>query len=132
MAIRLDQKMDLFDSNHHRLGKIAIERIEGNLLSGTFEPGSAFATVERLFRQFEEAVDVQALGVVEKLDSAIASLGLYLVPPEGTGAFAIHDVQIWSDRGISLRIRDPGKNGQSGSGVFEKAVPASTDPKHGT
>jgi hypothetical protein len=40
--------------------------------------GPAFAAVERLFRAFEEAVNAQALGVVDKLDIAIGRLGLRL------------------------------------------------------
>ncbi len=57
-----------------------------------------------VFQEFEEAVNGQDLGVVERLDSGIAALGLHLRSPEGSLLTDVHDVQIWSDGGISCRI----------------------------
>jgi hypothetical protein len=77
-----------------------IERQEEDLLYGTFVPGLAFLSVEQLFRDFEAAVDVQALHVIETLDAAIAALDLHLSWSEAGEPVAIQDVQIWCDGNI--------------------------------
>jgi hypothetical protein len=59
-----------------------------------------------VFRAFEEAVNSQALAVVDELDAAIATLGLHLRSPDSPQRLDIHDVQIWSDGGITFRMDD--------------------------
>ena len=81
-----------------------IERHEDELIFGTFVPGPAFPSVEQLFRDFEEAVDVQALHVIDKLDAAITALGLHLHWPSVSESIDVQDVQIWSDGSITCRL----------------------------
>ncbi len=96
--------VDLLDVQQQHIGQMRIERQEDDLLVGTFVPGPAFPSVEQLFRDFEEAVDVQALHVVDELDAAIAALGLHLRWPGTSEPMAIQDVQIWSDGAITCRL----------------------------
>jgi hypothetical protein len=62
--------------------------------------------VERLFEEFEEAVNLQALRLVDELDTEIAALGLYLRTPDGLQRMEIHDVQIWSDGDVTCQLGD--------------------------
>ncbi len=115
MHMRADQKLILRDVRQRPLGQITIGRIEGDLVRGTFAPDAGFAAVARLFRDFEEAVDLQALARVDRLDAAIASLGLFLSSPDGTERLDIRDVQIWSAGSISFRRGVSSSNGFMGS-----------------
>jgi hypothetical protein len=99
-----EQIVDLLDTEQRLIGQMRIESREEDLLVGAFVPGPAFPSVEPLFRAFEEAVDVQALHVIDELDAAIAALGLRLRWPDAPEPMAIQDVQIWSDGGISCRL----------------------------
>jgi hypothetical protein len=104
MQSHAEQLFHLMDTQHRQLGQVTVERAENQLLSGKFVPGLAFPAVEPLFRDFEEAVNAQALGVVDQLDRAIAALGLYLCSPDNSQQTPIHDVQIWSDGNITCRL----------------------------
>lgn len=104
MQLRAGQVAQLADRRRRQVGEITIECRENDLITGNFEPSPAFLTVEQLFRDFEEAVNAQALSVVDELDTAIAALGLHLRSPDGSQRINIHDVQIWSDGGISCRL----------------------------
>jgi hypothetical protein len=75
--------------------QITIERNEENLILGKFVPSPDFSAIEHLFEDFEEAVNLQALSVVDELDTKIVALGLYLRTPDGLQRIEIHDVQIW-------------------------------------
>jgi hypothetical protein len=94
----------LMDTAQRQLGQMRIERQEEDLLYGTFMPGPAFPSVEHLFHEFEAAVEVQALPVIETLDAAIAALGLHLQWPDSREPIAVQDVQIWSDGTITCRL----------------------------
>lgn len=87
-----------------QLGQMRIERQEEDLLYGTFLPGPTFSKVEQLFYEFEAAVEVQALHVIETLDAAIAALGLHLQWPDTREPIAVQDIQIWSDGTITCRL----------------------------
>jgi hypothetical protein len=99
-----EQIVDLLDTKQRLIGQMRIERREGDLLVGTFVPGPAFPSIEPLFRAFEEAVDVQALHLIDELDAAIGALGLRLRWLDAPEPMAIRDVQIWSDGDISCRL----------------------------
>ena len=73
--------VELVDADQQQLGHVQIVRQEAALLFGTFQPGAAFWRVAQLFRDFEAAVDVQALHAIETLDTTIAALGLHLRDP---------------------------------------------------
>jgi hypothetical protein len=104
MQRQAEPTIQLLDAEQRPLGQVTIERCEDRLLFGKFVPGPAFPAVEHLFRAFEEAVNAQALSVVEELDAAIAALGLHFRWPEDSQAVAIHDVQIWSDGEMTCRL----------------------------
>ena len=96
--------VNLVDTEQRQLGQMQIERQEEDLLYGTFVPGPAFPSVEQLFHEFEAAVEVQALHLVETLDAAIAALGLHLQWPDVREPIAVQDVQIWSDGTITCQL----------------------------
>ena len=104
MSQYVGHSVELMDTEQRQLGQMRIERQEEGLLSGTFVPGSAFPSVEQLFHEFEAAVEVQALHVIETLDAAIAALGLHLQRPDTREPIAVQDVQIWSDGSITCRL----------------------------
>jgi hypothetical protein len=106
MSFTTDKPVILLDAQQRQLGQIEVERTEGDLLFGKFLPEPAFAAVARLFRDFEEAADCQALAVVDKLDAAIVALGLTLRFPDGSRSVNLSDVQIWTDGGITCRMCD--------------------------
>ncbi len=104
MQLQSEQVIQLIDRQGHQIGQIEIERREENLIFGRFVPDSAFSTMQHLFQEFEEAVDAQALSVVDELDTAIATLGLHLNMPGDSQCLEAHDVQIWRDGSISCRV----------------------------
>lgn len=118
MQLQTEQVVHLVNAQGQQLGQIVIERREDKLVFGRFIPGPAFPAVQHLFRQFEEAVNLQALSVVDELDAAITALDLHLRTPEDSQCIAAYDVQIWSDGSITCRVgssasptenRSPGK-----------------------
>jgi hypothetical protein len=115
MQLRAGQAFLIVDREQKPIGEIALERGEGNLLFGKFRPGPAFPAVAHLFRAFEEAVNSQALPIVDELDSAIAALGLQLRSVEDASGIEIHDVQIWSDDAMTCRTSGPALVAANGS-----------------
>lgn len=103
MSWTSDTAFDLVDARQRRLGRMTVERDGGGLLVGTFAPGPDFPAVSPLFERFEEAAESQALAAVERLDAEINALGLHLRRPDGSGRVEVHDVQIWSDGGMTCR-----------------------------
>jgi hypothetical protein len=104
MQLQVGHVVYLVDRHGEQMGEIEIERREENLIFGRFIPGPAFSTVRQLFQEFEEAVNLQALGVIDELDTAIAALGLHLQTPCDSQRIEAHDVQIWSDGSITCRV----------------------------
>jgi len=107
MQLQAEQTVQLIDAEGRQVGQIVIERCEEKLIFGKFIPGPAFLAVQQLFREFEEAVDLQALSVVDELDAAIEALGLRLCVPDSLQGIEVHDVQIWSDGGVTCRVGSP-------------------------
>ena len=104
MSRYVGQIVDLMDIEQRQIGQMRIARQEEDLLYGTFVPGPAFPSVEQLFHEFEAAVEVQALHVIETLDAAIAALGLHLQWADAREPIAVQDVQIWSDGSMTCRL----------------------------
>jgi len=125
MQLQSTQIVHLVDPIGHEIGQIEIERTEGSLIFGRFVPGPAFSGVQHLFQAFEEAVDVQALSVVEELDAAIAALGLRLYTPSDSQYIETHDVQIWSDGGVTCRVDNTTVSAKNGS--LENRPPVQTE-----
>src|SRR5437899_438739 len=115
MQLQAGLLLHLRDSKQREMGQLTVERQEGDLLFAKFAPGPAFALVESLFHDFEEAVNGQALGVVDELDAAIAALGLHLLLPDGSPSLDVHDVQIWSDGGMTCRLHGQSQATVNGS-----------------
>jgi hypothetical protein len=117
------QTFKLVDAQRHNLGEVTLESYEDGLLTGTFAPGPEYPGVEPLFRAFEEAADAQALSAVDRIGSKIAALDLQLCPQDGTLPVAVDDVQIWSDGGMSCRLKVSAKLPLNGSRPGNEAVP---------
>jgi hypothetical protein len=104
MQLQVEHIVQLVDRQGEQMGAIEIERREEDLIFGRFIPGPAFSTVRQLFQEFEEAVNLQALSVIDELDTAIAALGLHVYTPGDPQRLEAHDVQIWSDGSITYRV----------------------------
>ena len=106
MSVLVGKELCLLDSQERQIGRVLIERIDGDLLLGRFIPGKDFQAVEQLFCDFEEAVNAQALSLVEEIDLAIAALVLHLAQSNGSQEQRVYDVQIWNDGGFSCRLSE--------------------------
>ena len=104
MATQTTDARELLDAQGRRLGRVQIERREGELLFAQFTAGPDYCAVRSLFEQFEEAADSQALAAVDRADAAIRALGLTFAAAEGEPAVPLSDVQIWSDGRMSCQI----------------------------
>ena len=107
MQLQAKQTVDLVTAEKRSLGQVVIERSEEDCCFGSFTPRSAFSAVQPLFRDFEEAVNLQALSIVDELDEAIRALGLHICLPDGSRRLTVEDVQIWSDGRISFKVDSP-------------------------
>jgi hypothetical protein len=107
MQLQAKQTVYLVTAEKRPIGQIVIERSEEDCFFGSFTPRSAFSVVQPLFRDFEEAVNLQALSVVDELDNAIRALGLHIRLADDSQHVAVDDVQIWSDGRISFRVDSP-------------------------
>jgi len=104
MSLKSNQELSLLDGQGRDLGKVQIDRIEGDLVFGRFTPGPAYAQVEPLFAEYVEAANDQLLDIVGELDEKIAHLNMHLCSAEAGALTAIHDVQI-GDGTITFRVR---------------------------
>jgi hypothetical protein len=104
MSLRPAHVFSLRDRQDRDLGKVAIERVESDLVFGRFTPGPDYPQVERLFSEYVEAANDQLLGTVAELDVRIGILALRLYQAGGAGVPAIYDVQI-GDGVITFRTR---------------------------
>lgn len=114
MILQPGQVLPLTDTQGRQLGQVTVERQEAGQLLGSFTPGPAFAEIEPLFREFEELANDQVLSLLDAVDASIDALGLRLRLAEGSNTLEVHDVQLWSDGGISCKLRGsavPGVNG---------------------
>jgi hypothetical protein len=103
--------VSLRDRQGRDLGRVVIERVEGDLVFGRFTPGPDYPQVERLFSEYVEAANDQLLSIVAELDERIGALGLRLHSPDAAALPAIHDVQI-GEGIITFRTR-PAADGSS-------------------
>ena len=97
------------DSNGRDLGTLSVERVEGELLLGTFTPGADYPAVRSIFDGFAEAVEYGALSVVDDFDRRISALGIRVTL--GDRVMPAHDVQIYPDGAASCRVPLTGLNG---------------------
>jgi len=104
MELQPGKRLELLDAEERTVGQITLEERQGDLLLGSFAPGPGFPAVEPLFRQFEEAVNAQALGAADRCEAAIGALGLSLREAGGAKRVEVMDVQIWSDGAMTCRL----------------------------
>lgn len=102
MLLTANQIVKLTDTVGHDIGALAVERIEGDLLLGTFTPGTDYPTVSGIFGGFAEAVEQGALSVVDAFDRQIAALGIRATVGQQT--IPVRDVQLYPDGAASCRI----------------------------
>lgn len=106
MPLQPQQSASLWDRQNRELGRVVIERVDGDLVFGQFTPGPHYTEVERLFAEYVEAANEQLLSRVGELDEAITVLDLHLRSAGRADLPAIHDVQIGPSR-INFRTRSP-------------------------
>lgn len=104
LASLANQTVSLTDAAGREIGTIAVEDVRDDLILGTFVPGPDFAADRPTFFEFEEAAEAQALSVVDQIEKQIDALGLR-IHPRGISPVRVYDVQIWSDGGVSCRLR---------------------------
>jgi hypothetical protein len=95
----------LTDGRGRDIGRVIVERVDDDLIEGAFEPGADFGAVRQLFLDFEEAVNLQALGAADRLGGEIDALRFRLGVEGQSESIDVFDVQIWSEGGISCRLR---------------------------
>jgi hypothetical protein len=106
MAGQEQKRFQIIDAQQRLVGETVIECIDKDLLAGRLIPGPEYSCLEHLFREFEEAANLQALHRVDELDAVIGGLGLHLRSLDGSRGPAIRDMQIWSDGAITCRLVD--------------------------
>jgi hypothetical protein len=106
MTFQRGQTFSLRDARDRELGRVEIDRTEGNVVFGRFTPGPDYAQVAPLFAEYVEAANDQLLGVVGELARQIAALGLSLHAPNALPVPGISDVQI-GDGIITFRTEPP-------------------------
>jgi hypothetical protein len=99
-----ESTLSLIDNQQRQIGQIKPESLTNDLLEGLFVPGPNFAAVASLFQRFEDAVNAQALHVVDQIDSEIAELNMRLTLPDHSQPVTVQDVQIWSSGDFSCRL----------------------------
>jgi hypothetical protein len=86
------------------LGRVSIERIEGDRLFGRFVPEADFAAVRSIFEQLEEAADGQLFGEADRRAEQIDRLGLSLKGSGASEELAVCDVQIMGESAFCCRV----------------------------
>jgi hypothetical protein len=123
MSLRPAQVASLRDGQDRDLGRVAIERVQGDLVFGQFTPGPGFPQVERLFAAYVEAANEQLLSTVGEVDERIGALGLRLHAPDRTALPAIYDVQI-GEGVITFRTRSANDDAPLGDTASRANLPA--------
>ena len=113
MTLTANQIVKLTDRAGRDIGRLAVERVDGDLLLGTFTPGADYSMVSEIFDGFAEAVDHGSLSVVDNFDKQIAALGIQVTLGELN--VPAHDVQIYSDGAASCRMPFAYLNGVNAS-----------------
>jgi hypothetical protein len=131
MALHRSQSVSLRDREGRDLGRVAVTRVERDLVFGQFTPGADYPRAQRLFAEQVEAANDQLFSHVGELDEQIGGLGLRLHSAEGGTLPAIQDVQI-GEGVITFRTEggdSPAPDTRSLPGV--PAVPTGSDAPAG-
>jgi len=92
VPLQKGRRFFLCDGHQRLLGKLLIDQVEADRVSGQFAAAADFALVQHLFAEFVEAVNQQLFHTVDELDRTLAALGLHLVPANGVRLPEIYDV----------------------------------------
>lgn len=104
MALDPQQTLYLTDVQGRRLGRVSIDRIEGDRVLGRFTPEDAFDAVRPLFAEFEAVVNDQLFSEADRLSHQIDRLGLSLISADAAGQLAVCDVQIMAVSAFCCRV----------------------------
>jgi hypothetical protein len=128
MPLSSQQALALWDSQDRELGRVVVDRVEGDLVFGRFTPGPGYPAVERLFAEYVEAANDQLLSIVGELDRAVAALGLHLRSPDkGLRLPPICDVQV-GEGVITFRVRSQSGDAQPPDRVGGVPSPSPAPP----
>lgn len=105
MTLTRNQQVQLLNNNRRCLGLVTVERVEGDRLFGQFAAQPEFSAVERLFREFEDAVNQQLFSHAGDISTSIDSLGLRLAVPGDGALLEIDDVQLMNGRKFCCRLK---------------------------
>lgn len=94
----------LTDAQGRELGRVSIDRIEGNRVFGRFTPEAGFAPLRALFAELEEAANDQLFSEADRLYQQIEHLGLRLSGSGPADQLAVCDVQIMNTCAFCCRI----------------------------
>ena len=115
MLLHTGQCVDVVDGRARRIGRFHIDAVEPTYVGGTFSAGADYGDVERLFTDFAEAAEAQALKIADDCMSVIDALDLRLIDTHGNTEVRIHDLQIWSDGNASFRLREAAPSTANGT-----------------
>jgi len=130
MRVAVDQRVEITDSLGRRLGTFVIDEQRDRLLLGAVIRGPDYPSVEPLFLEFEEIANDQILSLLDSAQEPIEKLGIRLSSADGARQWPVHDVQIWSDGGMSCRLTegprppDGGTEGTNGTAADSSSLPA--------
>jgi hypothetical protein len=116
-----NQEFSLIDGQGRDLGKVQINRIQGDLVLGRFTPGPAYGQVQSLFAEYVAAANEQLLGMVGEVDEKIGRLNLQLYSAERRAFAGMKDVQIGNGT-ITFHASETG-NLTSGPPAVEADLP---------
>jgi hypothetical protein len=91
------------------LGEVRIDEIIDGRVHGEFEPATGFAIYAPVFERFTEIVNEQVFVLLDKIESEIAQLGLWVRFDPSDTPQRVYDVQIFTDGGygFSCRLLNP-------------------------
>jgi hypothetical protein len=102
----LDPQHDvhLTEAQGRMLGRVSIQRIEGNRVFGSFAPEADYASVRAVFKALEEAANDQLFDEADRLSQQIDRFGLRLLGANAAEQLIVCDVQIMNGRDLCCRI----------------------------
>jgi hypothetical protein len=104
MPLDPQEAVHLTDAQGRQLGRVSIDRIEGNRVFGRFTPEAGFAPLRALFEGLEEAANDQLFSEADRLGQQIDRLGLHLSGSGPAEQLVVCDVQIMNTSAFCCRI----------------------------
>jgi len=95
----------LVDRSNKILGRITVERAEGNLRLGTFTPIDWPTNLQALFHRYDTMINEQILSALDAIEDEIDSYGFGISAEYPSEYTPIFDLQITHDNRVSFRLR---------------------------